>query len=235
MECRFCNIKCQRAGRQKNGAQKYFCAKCKKYQQSKYAYNACKPQTSAMTIKLLCNGVGIRGISRILAITSNTVQKIILKTAAAIPKPPIPLKKSQVEIDELKTFIGRKQNHYWIAYAFCSDTKQTPDFLICKRNKRSLRMIINSILISGAEVIKTDGLNIYQSLIPQERHMRSPYMINYIERNNLTLRTNLKRLSRRTICFSRSFEMLKACPKIYFWRSHIPVNITIPEPPLLWS
>ncbi|HMW09684.1 MAG TPA: transposase, partial [Bacteroidia bacterium] len=31
------------------------------------------------------------------------------------------------------------------------------------------------------------------------------------------LRTHLKRLNRRTICFTRSAIMLFACLKIYFW------------------
>ncbi|MDL2326931.1 IS1 family transposase [Bacteroidales bacterium OttesenSCG-928-A14] len=32
---------------------------------------------------------------------------------------------------------------------------------------------------------------------------------------NLTLRTHLKRLSRKTICFTRSVEMLSSCLKLY--------------------
>jgi insertion element IS1 protein InsB len=60
-------------------------------------------------------------------------------------------------------------------------------------------------------------LNIYQALVPGEIHTSNAYNINYIERNNLNLRTHLKRLSRRTICFTRSLLMLTACLKIYFW------------------
>jgi insertion element IS1 protein InsB len=38
-----------------------------------------------------------------------------------------------------------------------------------------------------------------------------------IERKNLSIRTDIKRLSRGTICFSRSRIMLENCLKIYFW------------------
>jgi insertion element IS1 protein InsB len=78
-------------------------------------------------------------------------------------------------------------------------------------------MLINTVLVSGVKIIKTDRLNIYQSLIPKEKHISNAYNINYIERNNLNVRTHLKRLSRRTICFSKSCTMLTACLKIYFW------------------
>ncbi|WP_255539589.1 IS1 family transposase [Flavobacterium sp. CLA17] len=38
-----------------------------------------------------------------------------------------------------------------------------------------------------------------------------------MERKNLTLRTHLKRLNRRTICFSKSLVVFTAVLKIYFW------------------
>jgi insertion element IS1 protein InsB len=78
-------------------------------------------------------------------------------------------------------------------------------------------MVVNTALQSGVSVIKTDKLNIYQSLIPPYKHFSNAYNINHIERNNLNLRTHLKRLSRRTICFSRNLTMLSACLKMYFW------------------
>ena len=92
------------------------------------------------------------------------------------------------------------------------------DFVIGRRSKRTLRMLINTLLLSGVGRIRTDRLNIYRSLIPSERHVCGAYCTNHIERKNLTVRTHLKRLSRRTICFSRSLGMLESCLRIYFWR-----------------
>ncbi|WP_394801047.1 IS1 family transposase [Niabella ginsengisoli] len=40
---------------------------------------------------------------------------------------------------------------------------------------------------------------------------------NHIERYNLSLRTHLKRLARRSICFTKSLKILQAILKIYFW------------------
>jgi insertion element IS1 protein InsB len=219
MDCKYCKVKCQKAGLQKKGKQKYYCAACKKYQQKEYKYAAYQHGLSAMVSKLVCNGVGIRGIARVMGIAINTVVRTIKKIAEKIIKTPIPMNRKSFEIDELRTFIGCKANQYWVAYVLCSETKEVIDFIVGKRSKRTLRMIVNTALISGVAMIKTDNLNIYKALIPEERHLSNAYNINSIERNNLNLRTHLKRLSRRTICFSRSLIMLTACLKIYFWNS----------------
>ena len=217
MECKFCKETCSKAGKQASSLQRYYCRECKKYQQKKYTYKACEAEIKVMIPRLICNGVGIRGIAKVLLIAVNTAVKAIKEIAGSINKPPIPLNRKSFEIDEVRTFIGNKENQYWVAYVLCSETKQVIDFIVGRRSKRTLRMIVNTALCSDVKTIKTDKLNIYQSLIPQQRHVSNAYNINYIERNNLNLRTHLKRLSRRTICFTRSIVMLTACLKIYFW------------------
>ncbi len=217
MECKYCKNNCTKAGKQKNGTQKYYCVACKKYQQLQYKYTACKAGIDTMVVKLVCNSVGIRGIGRVLSIAVNTVMHKIKKIAAGIAKPAIPLHRKSFEVDEVRTYIGNKENQYWVAYCLCGTTKEVIDFVVCKRNKRSLKTIIDGLLLSGVEKIKTDKLNIYQTLIPCEKHISNAYNINHIERNNLNIRTHIKRMSRRTICFSKSAVMLAACLRIYFW------------------
>ncbi|WP_291287929.1 IS1 family transposase, partial [Flavobacterium sp.] len=48
-------------------------------------------------------------------------------------------------------------------------------------------------------------------------HSVKRFGTNHIERKNLTLRTHLKRLNRRTICYSKSLVVLIVILKIYFW------------------
>jgi insertion element IS1 protein InsB len=216
MKCKFCNDNCRKAGRQRNGAQKLFCINCRKYQQAVYKYACCKTDMNKMISTLVCESVSIRGIARVLQITVNSVVRKIKKIAAGIVKPAVPMNRKAFELDEMRTYVCNKENQYWVAYALCSQTKEVVDFIVGKRSKRTLRMIVNTLLISNVRVIKTDKLNIYRSLIPPGMHISNAYNINHIERNNLNLRTHLKRLSRRTICYSKSIEMLSACLKIYF-------------------
>jgi IS1 family transposase len=120
-------------------------------------------------------------------------------------------------VDELWTYIGRKDNEHWVAYGLDKATGQVVDFIIGKRTKGTLKILIDSLITLQPKQIRTDNLTIYQRLIPKRLHRRSPYYINHIERKNLSIRTHLKRLSRRTICFSRSIFLLESCLKIYFW------------------
>ena len=96
-------------------------------------------------------------------------------------------------------------------------TKQVVDFRIGKRNKGNLKNVIDTLLLSNAKRIYTDRLSTYIGLIPKEIHKAVAHNTNYIERNNLNVRTHLKRFTRRTICFSRNIVMLIAIVKIYFW------------------
>ncbi len=171
-----------------------------------------------MISRLVCESVGIRGIARILKMSVVTVCCKIRRIAASVRKPAIPLQRKAFELDEVRTYVKKKEHQYWIAYALCHETKQVVDFVVGKRNKRTLNSIETTLLLSGVKTIKTDKLNIYQTLIPQSRHTSAAYNTNHIERNNLNLRTHLKRLSRRTICFSKNVLMLECCLKIYFWK-----------------
>jgi insertion element IS1 protein InsB len=217
MNCRICKGKCQKAGRQKNGAQKLYCGRCGKYSQVTYRYTACCQDTSIIIRGLVCEGVGIRSIGRILQIGINTVVRRIVKMTDSIVAPKSELNAAW-EVDELWTYIGRKDNEYWIAYALNRQTRQVVDFIIGKRTKATLKELIDRLLLSNPKIIRTDRLTVYQRIIPKELHRSGSYCINRIERKNLSIRTHLKRLSRRTICFSRSIVMLESCLKLYFWK-----------------
>jgi insertion element IS1 protein InsB len=217
MDCKYCVRLCRRAGRQKNGLQRYYCVSCHKYQQKEYLYHPCRGTTNESIKSLVCESVGVRGISRVLKIATNTVLERIKRIADVIPQPPIQQDQSSFEVDELWTYIGWKENEYWLAYAL-ERSGRVADFVIGKRTKLTLRGLIDRLLASGVKKIRTDKLTLYQRLIPRNIHCCNPYGINHIERKNLSIRTHIKRLSRRTICFSRSARMLESCLKIYFWR-----------------
>jgi IS1 family transposase/transposase-like protein len=217
MECKYCTQKCRCAGRQKNGTERYYCKTCNKYQQKQYLYQAYYGTVNPTIKSLVCESVGIRGISRVLKIAASTMLNRIKAIATHISKPPLLVKQQIVEVDELWTYIGQKDNEYWLAYALNKETREVVDFIIGKRTKGTLKMLIDNILACEPKNIKTDNLTIYKRLIHPNLHRCGAYAINHIERKNLSIRTHIKRLSRRTICFSRSILLLESCLKIYFW------------------
>src|ERR1700677_2824430 len=170
MTCKFCDHSCQKAGKQKNGAQKFYCRLCKKYQQSVYRNKAWDKGTKPLICKLICECVSVRGIARVLKIAINTVQAGIRQAGKDTAKAPIELHQGSVEVDELRTFIGNKQNQYWLAYALNRTTGKVLDFVVGRRTKHTLRTLIRTLLLSGVRKISTDRLNIYRSLIPGPIH-----------------------------------------------------------------
>ncbi|AHA64346.1 Transposase [Shigella dysenteriae 1617] len=53
----------------------------------------------------------------------------------------------------------------------------------------------------------SDDWGSYGREVPKDKHLTGKIFTQRIERNNLTLRTRIKRLARKTICFSRSVEI----------------------------
>lgn len=200
----------------KTGSQRYRCGSCKKSFLLWYKQSARIQDISAFVTALLKEGSGIRSIARLTGIGTNIVLRTIRKAAVKIKKPPVFFGQSY-EMDELKTFIRTKGKKVWVAYAINRVTREVVDFRVGNRSNAVLGVVVNTLLGYHPLSIRTDGLINYKTLIPQVLHQKRPYGINYIERKNLTLRTHLKRLSRRTIAFSKSQSMLEACLKIYFW------------------
>ncbi|WP_072034281.1 IS1 family transposase [Pectobacterium fontis] len=56
-------------------------------------------------------------------------------------------------------------------------------------------------------MITSDDWGSYAREVRKEKHLTGKIFTQRIERNNLTLRTRIKHLARKTICFSRSIEL----------------------------
>jgi insertion element IS1 protein InsB len=217
MECRYCMGGCKKDGRQPNGKQKYRCKQCGKCQQAEYSYNACKKTTEEEIVSHVKEGCGINNIARLLDISKVTVIAKIKRIAKGIE--PITAMPSGCcyEMDELHTFVGCKRLDCYVSYAICKDTRNVVDFVVGPRTKLNLEKLTKKLMGFSPSRIYTDGLNLYPPLLPREVHRVGKSGTLRIERKNLTLRINLKRLARRTICFSRSIVMLEACLRIWFW------------------
>ncbi|MCE7996604.1 MAG: IS1 family transposase [Roseivirga sp.] len=216
MKCKYCNKRCHKCGRQANGTQKYRCKSCLKYQQEVYSSQIYNPSVNTKIIALVKEGVGIRGIGRLLFISKTTVLKRVRQIASGIKRPVRAYGKT-FEIDEMWTFCRNKKNEQWITYIFDRASKTVVDFIVGRRNTESLRPMISRVLQLSPTLVATDGLRVYKSIIPNQIHSIQPYQTLRRERNNLNLRIHLKRLSRKTINFTKSVSMLKSILKIYFW------------------
>ena len=160
--------------------------------------------------------MGIRSTARVLNISTTTLLRRIIKIADDINQPKISFDQSY-ELDEMRFFIRKKSNPQWLVYAIDKKSKIVAGFYIGKRTNKTLKAVITTLLNSNPEKFYTDKLRNYQYLIPKEIHQTKRFETNSIERKNLSIRTHLKRLSRKTICFTKSIKILNAVLKIYFW------------------
>lgn len=84
-----------------------------------------------------------------------------------------------------------------------------------KRTDESLRNLLGKLSAVQITRFYTDNWESYQNLIPEVRHWIGKAGTQRIERQNLNFRTHLKRLQRRTICFSKTRKMLEAVVRLY--------------------
>ncbi len=217
IRCRNCDSgNVVRNGKNRIGQQRYLCMSCKCSFQIQYKYQSCITNDSQI-ISLTKEGCGIRSTSRILNISANTVLRRIIKIARNTKRPYPILRGKTYEVDEMFTYVKHKDNRICIAYSFEVGSGNIIDFVVGRRNKTNLRRVTDTLLLSDASKITTDKLPVYKKLIQSEMHSTKFRGINRIERNNLNLRTHLKRLNRKTICYSKSLAVLTAIVKIYFW------------------
>ncbi len=205
-----------KSGKTKTGKQRYCCKECGKRFITDYSYNACKPDTNQQIILFTKEGLGIRSTARVLRISVTTLLKRIVSIARVIVQPPIRKGKSY-EVDEMRTYIGKKSCLRWIVYALDRESKEVVSFNVGRRTNKTLKSVIRSLELSNVKKIYTDKLKNYRYLISKKVHNTHVHSTNHIERKNLSLRTHLKRLNRKTICFSRSLVVLIAVLRIYFW------------------
>lgn len=214
--CTKCNTICIKYGFTFNGKQRYFCKNCKLSVVKNYSYNGYNSFLNKKVIALTKEGVGIRSIARLLSVSKQTVTTRIIKISKAIKKPAM-VTNQVYEVDELRTYVGNKKNLKWLVVAVNKYTRQIVEIAIGSRTNTTLKKVTDTLLLGKALKIFTDKLKNYTSLIPSVIHSTKYKGTNSVERINLNFRTHLKRLSRKTICFSKNNKMLLACVLIYCW------------------
>ena len=101
--------------------------------------------------------------------------------------------------------------------AYQRETGKVVRFSVGSRTNKTLNRVLVSLKLSEAKKIYTDKLKNYRYLIEKKVHSTKQYANNHLERMHLNYRTHLKRLNRRSICYSRLLLMLICVLKIYLW------------------
>ena len=89
-------------------------------------------------------GVGIRGIARLLEISTTTLIRRIISISKDITAPHVTAN-VEYEVDEIKTFFGRKKDHIWVAYALNCADKSVVCFSVGPRTNETLSKVADKL------------------------------------------------------------------------------------------
>ena len=222
-ECGQSHLK--KAGKSATGVQRYSCLNnaCKKHTfMLQYVYKACEPGIKKSIIDMTLNASGIRDIGRVLKVARSTIIRTIKKKSDSLVQvnPNFEYSQTQeerevsfkpcsieVEADEQWSFVEKKSNQRWIWYAVDHATNTILAYAFGKRKDAIFKVLKDRLSAFNISRYYTDDWGAYQRNLEVEAHEIGKKNTQKIERKNLNLRTWIKRLTRKTICFSKSEKM----------------------------
>ena len=117
------------------------------------------------------------------------------------------VKVEEAELDEMWSFVGGKENPRWLWHAIDHRTGAVLAYVFGDRKDRVFLQLKELLKPFGIKRFYTDGWGAYERHLEPEEHEVSKQNTQKIERKHLTLRTRIKRLVRKTICFSKTCQM----------------------------
>ena len=125
-----------------------------------------------------------------------------------------------LELDELWSFVGhRRRGVIWLWLALCRRTRQIVAYALGPRDDATARLLWARIPLAYRQSrLYTDHLESYYNVLPASQHhprypKRGP--TNHMERFNNTLRQRLGRFVRKTLSFSKSFQMHEIALRLF--------------------
>lgn len=130
-----------------------------------------------------------------------------------------------MELDEQWSYVGKKQQQRWLWLAICHKTSQIVAYCFGRRTHESFELLLKTLQHFKVELFFSDDWSSYSKYIPEEYHNIGKRNTQKIERKFLTFRTRIKRLARKSICFSKNELMHDTVIGLYINRVEWGRNI----------
>jgi len=113
----------------------------------------------------------------------------------------------EAELDEMWSDVQSKAHPRWLWHAIDHTTGEILTYTLGD-HKDEVFLTLKALLEPfGIHRFYTDGWGAYERHLPSEQHTVGKANTQKIERKHLTLRIRIKRLVRKTICFSKLDKM----------------------------
>lgn len=109
----------------------------------------------------------------------------------------------EAEADEMWSYYNDKSHQDWLWWAVEHKTNTPLAFTFGTREHCNLSNLLGLLRPFNIKKYYTDNNFAYSNQIPESNLEIGKRNTQHIERNHLTLRTRIKRLARKTICFSK--------------------------------
>ena len=107
------------------------------------------------------------------------------------------------ELDEMWSYVKSKEHQRWLWHAIDHNTGKILAYTFGERTDEVFLKLKELLEPFGITRFYTDDWGAYERHLPPEQHTVGKANTQKIERKHLTLRTRIKRLTRKTICFSK--------------------------------
>ena len=111
------------------------------------------------------------------------------------------------EMDEMWSFVQKKEQQRWLWHAIDHQSGAVLAYVLGTHADTVFLQLKQLLAPFGIAHFYTDDWGTYQRHLNPEQHEIGKANTQKIERKHLTLRTRLKRLARKTLCFSKSVRM----------------------------
>ena len=124
-----------------------------------------------------------------------------------------------LELDELWSFVLKKENKVWGWIALCRRTRQVVSYFLGDRDAKTCQKFWDLIPSDYKQsLIFSDFWDAYAKVIDTGKHFavgKQSGQTNHVERWNNTLRQRIPRFIRKTLSFSKSLEMHQLYLKLF--------------------
>ena len=111
------------------------------------------------------------------------------------------------EFDEMWSYVGKKAEPRWLWHAIDHYSGTVLAYVFGRRKDAVFLELQELLEPFGITRFYTDGWGTYERHIDPAQHVVGKQYMQTIESKHINLRTRIKRLVRRTICFSKTATM----------------------------
>ena len=229
------SAKIKKNGHTHYGKQNYKCKDCSR-QFVHGSTHLISEQTKRLIRRALVERISLRGICRVFNVSLSWMLSFAVREwskapddlAAQLPfeKEGAPIRKLQIigfQIDEMWSFVQKKQDKAWIWVLYYPGNRQVVQYYIGRRDKYAFQALWNQIPADWKRYcdFETDQWAAFKTAIDPNQHYDTKALTYWIESFFGRVRARVARLTRQSRSFSKSAKNHQAAIKYFFWKSNL--------------